>query len=152
MPFTVNRSFQCSCRHTLNVSFPRNRNWYILLEPFEVSTVFYSVSLAKVAFSLVNLQNIFQLIALGMKTEFHQTCFMHTRRPRTTWHTCQKANEFSCATLCVACENHVYKTSQAYFHLTQSCLQASTKYMYARGTRPFSNVHLWANSGQTELG
>ena len=36
-----------------------------------------------------------------------------------------------------------YETSQAYFCLPQSCLQASMKHTYAHDTRPFSNGAAW---------
>ena len=51
-------------------SYPRNRSRYIFFEPCEVPIVFpLSVSLDSVAFSLVGLQNVFQLTTSGMKTD-----------------------------------------------------------------------------------
>ena len=63
----------------------------------------------------------------------------NTRRPRTAQWTSHTANKFSPATLCAACKNRVYETLQASFHLSQSRLQASTKWTNVRNTRPFSN-------------
>ena len=55
------------------------------------------------------------------------------------WWTSHKANKFSRATLSVARENR--QTQQVYFHLPQSRLQASMKYMYVCNTRPFANSY-----------
>ena len=69
---------------------------------------------------------------------FRRTCFVHTRRPRTAWRAPTKAKVFSCNPLRDLRESR-YKTSQAYFHLPQSRLQASAKRTHAHATRPFSN-------------
>ena len=47
-------------------SFPKNRNRYIFFEPCEVLTIFPTISLAMVAFSLVSLRNVFQPIVSGV--------------------------------------------------------------------------------------
>ena len=58
---------------------------------------------------------------------FRRTCFVHTRRPRTTWWTSHKSKRvFSCIQMLGLRESR-HKTSHAYFHLPPSCVQASTK-------------------------
>ena len=81
----------------------------------------WSISLVTAAFSLVSLGNVFSWsLQVWTQTLLHGnfcwTCFVHIYRPRIAWPSSHKANEFSYATFCAACKNHVtlYKTSQAF--------------------------------------
>ena len=103
-----------------------------------------SISLASVALSLVNLQNVFLLIASGVNTDastwllpsdlFHTYSQTYDHMANLS----QSKQVFLCNPTCGLRESH-HETLQAYFRLPQSRLQASTKRTYVRNTRPFSN-------------
>ena len=99
-----------------------------------------SISLAGVAFSLVNFLNIFQLIASD-----DSTWLLPSELFRTYSQTSDHVANFSqskqvclCNPMCSLQESR-YQTSQVYFRLPQSILQVSTKCMYACNTRRFAN-------------
>ena len=87
--------------------FPSQETGTSTLSSSHVKFQLFFPSLARVAVSLVNLQEVFQLIASGVNTDV--STWLHTRRSRTACWTSHKANKFPCATLCVACENRVMK-------------------------------------------
>ena len=126
-------------------SFPRNWNRYIFFKLCEVLIVFpLPNSLPRVAFSLVNLQNVFQLISSGVNTDV-STWLLPLDLFCTYLQTYNRMANFSQSKWVFLCnlmrslwESHC-KTSQAYFRLPQSRLQVSTKHTYAHDTRPFSN-------------
>ena len=105
-----------------------------------------SIPLARASFSLVNLRNVVPLIVSGVFTQtllhgyFRQTGFVHTSTctPRTAWRPPHKADEFSPATLCSACENRVTKLRKPIF----ACRNLACKppqNARVRATLPFSN-------------
>ena len=132
----------CNRRHTLSgvffrFSFPRNRNRYIFFEPCEVQIgffffFFFPIYLARVAFSLVNLRNVFQLIASGVNTDIsawllQSYLFRTYSQPKDrVANFSQNKRVFSCNPMCDLRES-LHKTSRAYFRLPQCRLQAATK-------------------------
>ena len=151
----------CNRQHTLSVLrvFPSQKSG---TDTFSSSHAKFqqfvpsSISLASVAFSLVNLQNIFQLVTSGLKTDA-STWSLPSDLFRTNSQIKDRVTNFSQSKRVFSC-NHMlgfresrYETPQAYFHLPQSRLQASTK-MHARDTGPNQTVRLRANSEQTKSG
>ena len=118
---------------------------------------FVSISLARVAFSLVNLRNVFQLTASSVNTDA-STWLLPSDLFRTYSQTfgrvanSHKANEFSRATLCATCENRVTKLHKPDF----TCHNLACKPPRNARTRTtlghFETVRLRANSGRTEPG
>ena len=138
----------------LGFSFQRNQNRYIFFEPSRVPTVFPSVCLARVAFSLINLPNVFQQIASCINTDASTWLLpldlFHAYRPRNAWQTSHKANEFSRATLCTAYEDRDMKLPKPVFTCHNlACKPPQTTCMRAT-LGHFYTVRLQANSGQTE--
>ena len=97
--------------------FLRNRNRYIFFQPCEVPAIFPLINLSFEG-SLFFGQSSKPLSSDRLRCEhrrselhgyLRRTSFVHTRRPWTAWPTSHKANEFSRAALCTACENRVTK-------------------------------------------
>ena len=134
---------------------PRNRNRYIFFESCEVLAVFPFINMScEDRFSFGQSSKLLSadrlrcdtdvrfygatsvgfvsyiLADLGLREELMRLC--------AAYENSHKANEFSHAAMRGFRES-LHKTLQAYFHLPQSRLQASTKRTQARDARPFSN-------------
>ena len=147
MPFAVNRSLSVSMQSPTHIEcssvFPFQETGTNTFSSSQARFQQFfprSVSLARAAFSLVNLRSVFRLIASGVNTDA-STWLLPSDLFRTysqTWdrvaNLSQSKRVFSAA-LCPTCK----ESSQAYLRLPQSRLQTSMKCTYERHTWPFSN-------------
>ena len=123
-------------------SFPRNRNQYIFFEPCEVPAVFpyFSFSCKGSFFFGQSLKRL-----SGRLRCEHRRFHMNTLVGLVSYALADRVANFSHSKR-VFSRNPMrdlpesrYKTSQAYFRLPRSRLQAPFKRTYAHDTRPFSN-------------
>ena len=101
-----------------------------------------------VAFSLVNLQNIFQLITSGVNTDastwlLPSDLFHINSKTFYCLANCSQSKQVFSCNLMHGLRELCYNTLQVYFLLPQSHLPASTKCMYARDTRPTQDKLNW---------
>ena len=130
----------CNRRHTLSVLrffLPKKPEPIHFLRAMRTHRFFiFSLSLARVAFSLVNLSNVFRLIASGVNTDASTWllpsdlfCTYSQTEDRVA-NFLQGNRVFLCNHTCNFQESR-HETSQAYFRLPQSHLQTSTKHLRA---------------------
>ena len=154
MPFEVNQSLSDSMQSLTHIkrssgflSQETGTNTFSLSHA-KFQQIFLAIFLAREAFSLFNLQNIFPLIASGVSTDTSTWLLpIDLFRTYSQIEDCianfsQSKQVFSCS-LRESC----HEPSQAYFRLPQSLLQTSTKCTHVRNTRPFSN---WYASKSTQ--
>ena len=114
----------------------------------------FSVSHERVAVSLVNLQNVFRLIASGVKTDA-STWSLLSNLFRTYWPTLDRAANFLQSKR-VFSRNPKRDLRESRYKSSQACRNLACKPPRNARTRTtlghFQTVHLRANSGQTDPG
>ena len=139
MPFVENRSLSEPIQSSIHIecssAFPSQETGTGTFSSSRAKCkqfFIFSISLARVVFSLANLRNVFRLIASGVNTVASIRLLLSDlfRTYSQTWDRVANFSKsrrvFSCKPMRDLRESH-YKTSHTYFRLPQSRLQASKK-------------------------